>query len=118
MPSVLDKKTVTFSEKCSYGSDLIRTYPRRLRQYMLENPLCKRDAEYCGYCIEHLPYKLRLQYEWEQTMPEQRQKYLDLLHQGKTIGEAREIAGVSFDAALEITNRAVGTAHYLKREAE
>lgn len=93
-------------------------YTKKLQKYFRENPICKSEPQYEGYCIEHLPYALKLQYEWEQTTPEQRQNYLDLLHSGKSIGEAREQAGISFEAALEVTNKAIGNYAYLKKDAE
>jgi len=102
---------------CKYGNDLAKGMSRSLRKYMAENPLCKIEAEYEGFCIKHLPYDLKLRYEWEQTPQEKRQQYLDLVNSGKSIGEAREIAGVSFEAALEITNRAINTYRYLDKVA-
>lgn len=89
-----------------------------LRKYVREHPLCTKAPEYGEYCIEHLPPAERRQYEWEQTTQEQRQKYLDLLHTGKTIGEAYQEAGISFEAALEVTNRSLDQFHFLKRTAE
>lgn len=103
---------------CKRNTDFTAGYSRSLMKYLLENPTCKAAPQYHGYCLDHLPYKLKLQYEWENTTHDQRQHYLDLLRDGKTVGEAREIAGISFEAALEVTNRAIGNFAYLKREAE
>lgn len=103
---------------CKYNTDHTHGYSRSLIKYLQQNPICKNAPEYHEYCLKHLPYKLKLQYEWEQTTHEQRQNYLDLLNSGKSIGTAREMAGVSFEAALEITNRAIGNYAYLKKEAE
>lgn len=103
---------------CGYNMDHTAGFSRSLIKYLAEHPICKTPPAYHGYCLDHLPYKLKLQYEWEQTTQDQRQNYLDLLNSGKSIGEARELAGVSFEAALEITNRAIGNYAYLKREAE
>jgi len=80
--------------------------------------LCDSKPEYKGYCLEHLPYKLKLEREHSLVPQETRQKYLDLLHEGKSIAEARELAGVSFEAALEITNRSIKNYAYLGKEAE
>lgn len=103
---------------CGWNTDNTIGYSRSLLKYLAENPICKAAPQYHGYCLDHLPYKLKLQYEWEQTTPEQRQEYLDLLHTGKSIGTAREMVGISFEAACEITNRAIGNYAYLKKDAE
>lgn len=104
---------------CKWNTDHMTGFSRSLRIYLMKNPTCKNDPKYKGYCsTEHMPYEVRLQHEWEQTTHEQRQQYLDLLHSGKSIGTAREIVGISFEAAIEITNRAIGNYTYLKREAE
>lgn len=104
---------------CKWNTDHMNGFSASLRKYLIANPTCKAQPVYEGYCSpEHMPYKLRLQYEWEQVPAEKRQEYLDLLHSGKSIGQAREIAGISFEAALEVTNRAIDHYAYLKREAE
>ena len=97
---------------CDYGQDLARKIklPSEFR-------LCKKPVEYQDYCLEHLPFELQKQREWENTPQETRQKYLDLLHEGKSIGEARDIVGISFEAAIEITNRSIGKYLYLERSA-
>lgn len=95
------------SNLCKWGEDLHATMPKRLQKYMRENPLCKKKPEYQGFCLAHLPHDLKLKREYERTSPEDRQAYLDLIHQGKTIGEAYKSVGISFEAALEITNRAI-----------
>ena len=97
---------------CKWGEDLAATMPRSTQKYLRENPLCKRKPEYHNFCLHHLPHDLRLQREYELTSPEDRQKYLDLLHEGKTIGEAYKSVGISFEAALAITNRAIQTHTY------
>lgn len=103
---------------CKYNTDLLKGMSTTLRKHFRENPPCTEDPIYQQYCLKHLPYKLRLQYEWEQTTQEQRQQYLDLLNEGTSIGEAYETVGISFEAALEITNRSINTFHYLGRTAE
>lgn len=103
---------------CRRNIDFTAGYSRSLMKYLLDHPTCTAKPVYQGYCLAHLPYKVKLQYEWGKTTPEQRQQYLDLLHEGKAIGEAREIVGISFEAALEVTNHAIGNYAYLKREAE
>jgi hypothetical protein len=79
--------------------------------------LCDHKPEYKDYCLEHLPYKLKLEREHDLIPKETRQKYLDLINAGKSIGEARDAVGISFEGALEITNRAIGNFMYLKKEA-
>lgn len=91
---------------------------RSLQKYLLDNPICKDKPAYEGYCLDHLPYKLKLKYEWEQTTQEERQKYLDLLHSGMSIGDAQRKAGISFEAAIETTNQAIGKYYFLMKEAK
>ena len=79
--------------------------------------LCDSKPEYQDYCLKHIPYTLKLQREYDLTSMEDRQKYLDLLHSGNSIGEAREKAGISFEAAIEITNKSIRSYKYLAKEA-
>ena len=117
-PGVVTPDQYRKQKLCGWNTDHMQGFSRSLVRYLLEHPTCKNKPEYHGYCLEHLPYKLKLQYEWEQTTQEQRQNYLDALNAGNSIGDAREIAGISFEAALEVTNRAIGNFAYLKKEAE
>lgn len=80
--------------------------------------LCDTEPEYKGYCLEHLPYLLKLEYEHDQIPQETRQKYLDLIHEGKTIGEAKDAVGISLEGALEITNRSIENFKYLGKVAK
>jgi hypothetical protein len=102
---------------CKYNTDHTAGYSKSLLKILAENPICNSVPEYHGYCLKHLPYNLKLQYEWEQTTQEQRQEYLDLIRHGKSIGDAREIAGISFEAALEVTNRSIDSFLYLRKTA-
>lgn len=105
---------------CKFNDDLIRdSRSRELREYMKEHPSCT-DAELVheGYCLKHLPFEKRLQYEYDQTTKEQRQEFLDVWHSGKTLGEAYEIVGITFEAAMAIMNKAITSYNYVKREAE
>ena len=97
--------------------NIMKEATRSLQKYLLENPICKSEPQFKGYCIEHLPYKDKLEYEWHNTTQEKRQEYLDLLHSGLCIGDAREKANISFEAAIAITNKAIGAYHYLERVA-
>lgn len=106
------------AQLCGYNTDHTAGYSRSLLKFLAENPICKSKPEYHGYCLDHIPYKLKLQREWENTTHEQRQQYLDLINAGKSIGEAHDIVGISFEAALEVTNRAIGNYAYLKKDAE
>lgn len=117
-PRVVTLATHRAQSLCGYNTDHTSGYSRSLLKYLAENPICKSKPAYKGYCLDHLPYKIKLQYEWEQTTHEQRQQYLDLINSGKSIGAARDIVGISFEAALEVTNRAIGNYAYLKKEAE
>lgn len=36
----------------------------------------------------------------EALTQDQRQSFLNALHEGKTVGDARELAGITFDAAM------------------
>ena len=80
--------------------------------------LCENAPEYEGWCLEHLPYELKMKYEYEQISQETRQKYLDLIHEGKSIGEAREETGISLAGATEIINRNIKDFKYLGKKAE
>lgn len=104
--------------QCRFSDDMLKGVRGELRKYMLENPSCKEAPEYEGYCMKHLPFKLRLQYEYEQTTKEQRQQFLDVWHSGKTLGEAYEIVGISFEAAMAIMDKAIMSYNYVSREAE
>lgn len=106
------------TDLCKHNTAGLDAYPPRLQKHLLENPICKTAPQYKGYCVKHLPYKVKLQYEWQQTKHADRQNFLDLLHSGKSLGEARVFAGISFEAALEVVNRAIGHEPYLKKEAE
>jgi hypothetical protein len=79
--------------------------------------LCDSKPDYKSYCFDHLPYRLKLEREHDLLSKETRQKYLDLLHTGKSIGQAREAAGISFAAAIEITNRSIRDYKYIAKEA-
>lgn len=102
---------------CKYGNDNTVKMPRSLKKYLNENPLCKLEPVHAGYCEEHIPYLIKRKRDYENTPIEVRQKYLDALNEGKSIGEAYEIAGITFEVALEITNAAIGTYHFLEKEA-
>lgn len=108
---------MTAATLCKWNTDHTKGYSRSMLKYLAEHPICPKGPEYQGYCLSHLPYQIKLQYEVEQTTLEQRQQYLDLIHQGKTIGEAYKAAGISFEAALAVTNNAIASFSYLKREA-
>ena len=43
--------------------------------------------------------KDELDYDYKQLSRETKQKFLDLMHEGKKVGEAREICGISLDMA-------------------
>lgn len=104
--------------QCHFNQDMLNGVRGALRKYMLENPSCKDAPEYDGYCLKHLPFEKRLQYEYDQTTKEQRQQFLDVWHSGKTLGEAYEIVGISFEAAMAIMNKAIMSYNYVSREAE
>lgn len=105
---------------CKFNDDLIRdSRSRELREYMKEHPSCT-DAELVheGYCLKHLPFDKRLQYEYDQTTKEQRQQFLDAWHGGMTLGEAQTHTGITFEAAMATLNKAIVPYNYVKREAE
>lgn len=93
---------------CKFNTDLIK----------LSIVLCERPITYEGYCEEHIPYLLRRKRDYDNTPREKRQKFLDEIWSGKTIGEAYAAAGISFDVACEVMNHAIGDYKYLKKEAE
>lgn len=114
-PGVVTPEQHRAKTLCGFNTDHSAGYSRSMLKYLAENPICKAAPQYKGYCLDHLPYKLKLQREWENTTHDQRQEYLDLINSGKSIGDAREMVGISFEAALEITNRAIGNFAYLKK---
>lgn len=97
---------------CKWGAEIITP---KLKKLGIQ--LCKVEATYEGYCDEHVPHTLKMKRDYDACTQEQRQEYLDLINSGSTIGDAYRTVGISFEAALEITNRAIGTYHYLKKEA-
>lgn len=106
------------NDLCKYNTDSLVPMTRRMLKYFKENPMCKDAPVHEGYCEKHIPFLMRRERDWANTPHEARQLYLDEINKGKTIGEAREIAGITLDVALEVTNRAIGNYHYLKKEAE
>ena len=52
------------------------------------------------------------------TTQEERQKFLNLIWAGKTLGQAHEEVGISFDAALEIMTQNTESIHILRKEAK
>lgn len=101
------------AKHCIWGDDLQASMRVKTRIV-----LCSQAPVYEGFCEDHIPHTLRRKRDFDASTPEQRQQYLDLLHEGKTIGEAYRAAGITFNAALEITNRAIGDYKYLKRRID
>ena len=55
--------------------------------------------------------------EAEQLPLETRQQFLDLMRAGKSLGEAREEAGITFDAANGIMHQNITAVHTLRPKA-
>jgi len=76
----------------------------------------------CGYCVlckkkVGPTYKERLAAQVDAIPIETKQKLIDCLHSGKTIGEAMQATGIEETVvAGEIIMRSIGTFSYLKRE--
>jgi hypothetical protein len=83
-----------------------------------KNVTCTNPVVYDRYCEEHIPYDLRRRREYGQTSVEIRQRFLDEFKSGKTVGEAREAAGISLDVAMEILNRSIETASFFNYKAK
>ena len=74
--------------------------------------------EYTGECITcsekvASSHKERLAAEVAALPLETKQRVLDLLHEGKNIGETREAVGLSLDAVCEIINENIHSASWL-----
>lgn len=82
------------------------------------NYTCDDPVVYEGFCEAHIPYDLKRKREYDATPLATRQTYLDALKAGKNIGQAREVAGISLEVAIEITNRAIKAYQYLDFEAQ
>ncbi len=91
-----------------------RLHPRDCQGYAEYSKAyaCGNPPTHKGFCEDHIPYLLRRERDYEATPIETRQAYLDALKEGKNIGDAREIAGITLDVAMEITNRAIDTIEY------
>lgn len=98
---------------CDYGEDL-----KRELKLKFDTRLCTEEATHKGFCEKHIPHDLRRVRDYEATPFEKRQQFLDHVWSGKTIGEAYEAAGISFEVACEVMNRAIVNNKLLKKEAE
>jgi hypothetical protein len=54
----------------------------------------------------------------ESLSQETRQKFMDLIWQGKTLGDAQREAGISFDAANGIVRMNIEEVSYLRKESK
>ena len=66
---------------------------------------------------EEETYKQRCIRKAAETPQEVKQKLLDLVWSGKTLGEAGESLGLEFEAYIQILYENISTAHYLNTEA-
>lgn len=65
------------------------------------------------------PYNLRMKRLCSELPKETRQKFLDLIHKGKMIGEAREACGIEeLGVACAIVDASIHWMGYLSKEAQ
>ena len=72
----------------------------------------------CVFCKEKvgLSYEEKLQAKVDAVPKEDKQKLLDVIWEGKTLGEAMEVIGVETEIGAKILVDCIGTHKYLKRE--
>lgn len=78
-----------------------------------------KDVEHCFICNEKIgkSFKQKLKEKVALVPLEQKQKLIDLLHNGKTVGEAMRESGITDHLVSgEIIMQNIGEIHYLKKE--
>jgi DNA-directed RNA polymerase subunit N (RpoN/RPB10) len=78
-----------------------------------------KNVEKCFMCGATIgkSYEQKIREKTNLVPIETRQKFLDLLWQGNSIGEAREICEIGLDEAGQIVLDNIGNHHYLRTEA-
>ena len=79
-----------------------------------------KNCSHCFYCGKKIgkKYKEKCKEEASLIPIEKKQILLDELHNGKSIGEAKEIAGIdNLGIVCEIITQNIGVINYLKKEA-
>lgn len=78
-----------------------------------------QEIEKCFMCGATIgkSYQQKIREKTDLVPREVRQKFLDLLWQGNSIGEAREICEIGLDEAGQIVLDNIGSHHYLRTEA-
>lgn len=74
----------------------------------------------CLFCKKkiNLSFTEKLQQKVDAVPQEKKQQLLDLLHEGKTIGQARDSVGLELIVAGEIITQNIVATHFLGREAK
>jgi hypothetical protein len=93
---------------------------KRFKECLVAHEL--QAGEHCFFCGKKInpSFQERIKEACSKVPQEIKQKFLDLIHNGKTIGEAREQAGLSDQdllVACEILNENIATIKYLKTTA-
>jgi len=93
-----------------------------MKKCLLENKHAKqaKNVEHCVFCKKKigLSYKERVQKRVDLVPYLVKQKILDLLHSGKTVGEALDESGIKDrDAGYEIINQNIDSVHFLRNTA-
>ncbi len=78
-----------------------------------------KDYSDCLYCDEKigLTWREKVQEKAAKVPIEVRQKLIDLVRKGKTVGEAREECGIELHTATEISVQNISAHNYLNTEA-
>lgn len=79
----------------------------------------RQKLERCLWCNKkiNLSFKEKLEKQVDEISIETKQKVLDILHEGKTIGEACKATGLETVVVGEIIMRNIKEYRYLSREA-
>ena len=78
-----------------------------------------KNMERCLLCNKKIGKSIKQKLEEKTALISNKikQKLIDLLHEGKTIGEAREEVGIKdLDVACEIINQNIGVYNFLRKE--
>jgi hypothetical protein len=93
---------------------------KRFKECLVAHEL--QTGEHCFFCGKkiNLSFQEKIKEACDKVPHEIKQKFLDLIHDGKTIGEARQQAGLGDQDLLvscEFLNENIGTISFLKTKA-
>lgn len=80
----------------------------------------RQKLEFCLFCHKkiNLSYMEKLKEDTAKVPIETKQKLLDLLREGKTVGEARDAVGLDLQIVGEIIMQNIESCHWLSNTAK